>query len=323
MRKQISNLTPYTDNYFINCIYIEYLSAIKALGGDINGIISNTTFHNLLIQNGEEYALFVIDAPKIPLIQSMNECGIAFQREYIKQEDFVSYIEEQIDHNRIPIIAADGMYYRHPFHDLFYMKAHHIQSFVVSAYDSDQRIFEIVDVNGFKFDTHDFCYSNQVSYEDLTTCHIKSYETEQRYYNDGITVLSRMNEDLPVYSKEDQKHRLISTILADKKNILEGLEKIKWIADHIELYHEDADDSFNNKIARSSMVYQYDMIFGEEWSKYIELWKKSYKEWDTVDLAIQKNKILNQNIKQRFVDRFKKIYEIESQIYESIFDTYQ
>ncbi len=317
LKYEVQNIIPFTDVYYVDCINLVLLTAIRGLNGSISSYIANDYFVYRLVKS-ENGLRLRLEKQQVKLPNEIAEDnGINIQYSFEFGNDIIDSIIEAIENESMVLLPMDGYYYNHPYHDLFYLKEHHHQFILIYGFDSQKKVFKIVDVNGFEWNTKNFCYKHEMSYQNLVKCHegIINFDpkmpTLRKYSKDSRSVI--VNNDSQFY-----KNIMINNMKLHKTDILKGLQDILVLADNIEQFDMDDTAAFNNKVASSSNLYKMTNLLGGEYSNTY-LIESIVNEWMIIQMLICKNGLNGMIDNKKFSPRLREIHELESRLYEELF----
>lgn len=316
---EIPGIVPFNDVYYCSCEYLIYFTAIKSLGGNIFSYMANDTFAYIQDYAHEYRTILLKNIPQISFDELTKINGICVEASHTDGHDSVDIIRDALLADRIVIVPADGFYYPHPHHDLFYRKEHHTQSFLIYGFDSKQKIFKIVDVNGFEWNTDKCCYKHEITFKELSACFESVLEQSQNgfshikylYKNDSGKTIN----DAPYFYKDI----LIDNLRNSKSIIFNGLENIKAVIDNIDCFDISKPACFSNKVTSASNMYKMSKITGDKAN--IDILKEINNKWIIIEHLIYKYEIIKKTGKEEIGLVLSQIYDLEMSFYESFFDS--
>jgi rRNA-processing protein FCF1 len=317
VKYELQNIVPYNDIYYIDCANLSFFTAVKHFDGSAFSYIVNDCFVYVLEQTEKGLSLKIDKLSALPSseIDKFNCIDIEYIYDY--ESDITDSIINTVSRDGIAIIPMDGFYYRHPFHDLFYLKEHHNQVMLVYGFDCEKKIFKTVDVNGFEWNSKKCCYKHEMSFEDMAKCHdsIVNCQMSTRAYT-RITKGSsnKTVTDDPLFYKST----MIKNLKLYKTEILKGLQNICTLADNIEQFDIDKTTVFNNKVVSLSNKYKIMSALGNEFSNY-KLMEEINNGWMVIEALIYKADLNGINNKKKFSSKLNQLFELESTLYEELF----
>ncbi len=317
IKYEIQNIIPFNDIYYVNCVEISILTALRHFNGSVFDYIVNDNFVYKISQTSKGLTL---NLNKLG-VKTSNEIfinnDINIEDEYDYGNEIVDIIINTLNNGGIAIIPIDGFFYNHPYHDLFYLKEHHNQVILVYGYDCEKKVFNIIDVNGFAWDQNNFCYTHSIGFSNLIECHkgAANFKTNTA----AIWKLSKTN---PGKIKTDDpcfyKNMLIRNMQLNKTEILEGLKNISTILENIDQFDIDETTAFNNKVASASNLYKIKNILGNEYNNSYLL-DEILNVWIVIQNLAIKNTIKKINKKKKFGPMLRELHKLESTLYEDLF----
>ncbi|MCL2050247.1 MAG: hypothetical protein FWG91_00745 [Lachnospiraceae bacterium] len=311
------NIEPFNDVYYCGCDSLIYFTAIKYLGGNIFSYMANDIFTYVHENNKPCPSIALKNTPIKPLYEINEINNICLERINIGSNNLVDVIKDILLNGSIVIVPADGFYYRHPYHDLFYQRVHHDQSFLIYGFNTVNETFKIVDVNGFEWNTENCCYKNEIDFKELQSCY-------ENILSNGLLLpiqkLSKKESSNMInYQPHLYRELLIENIINNKSVILEGLEKIKNLTNKTSI-NISKTECFNNKVASISNMYRTSKIIGHNEDEIYFL-KEIHNRWIYIEHLVYKYEMKKRSEDQK-IEVLSQIFDLEAIYYTNFFSKY-
>ncbi len=318
---EIKNVSPFNTVYYVDCFFLALFTAIKAFNGSIFSYISNDYFAYNLEKTPAGLSLVVRNYQIRPVEDLEKYNGILTESKFEYCHDIVDIIKEALLHDKLIIIPIDGFYYKHPYHDLFYLQHHHYQSILIYGFNSERKVFLTAEANGMESDSERCFYKHEISFQDMKKCH----EGVVNYVQGGlptIRLISKINPQIKVNDDpQSYKNTMINNLMANSEIIHNGLKSIRTLAENINEFDMSETACFNNKVASASNLFKFRNILGEN-SKYVPVMEEIYKAWAVMrDLAYRDQLRGGVHDKKKYYHKLCQIYDMESKLYNSLFDS--
>jgi len=314
---EIPNIRPFNDTYFIDCTFPSFFTAVKNFKGSVFSYIANYSFVYKLdhTSNGLSLQLEKLPAEKFTTMNRRNHITAEYRNNLCK--DITDIVIDSLLKGSLVLLPIDAYYYKHPFHDLYYLKEHHSHFILIYGFDTNRRIFKTVESNGFEWNNNNCCYKHELSFDDLVLGH------------EGIVNHVKTDMTLGILSKDNPDHSIIDDPKANKKfmidnlrlhknNILLGLDCICELADNIEQFDISKGTLFDNKIASLSNMYKIKHILDYN-QTYEQILQKILDNWRMIEMMVYRNEFQGIISKERFSARLHQLYKLESSLYESLY----
>ncbi|EPR12197.1 hypothetical protein [Ruminiclostridium papyrosolvens] len=318
---EIKNVSPFNTVYYVDCFFLALFTAIKAFNGSIFSYISNDYFAYNLEETHDGLSLIIQNNHVRPFSELEQYNGILTESKFEYYDNIVDILKEALLNQKLIIIPVDGFYYKHPYHDLFYLKHHHYQSMLIYGFDSERNVFLTVEANGLESDSERCFYKHEISFQDIKKCH----EGVVNYVQGGLPTIRLISKVKPEIKINDDPHlyknTMINNLLANREMIFNGLKSIHTLADNIEQFDMSETACFTNKVASASNLFKFKNILGEK-SRYIPEMVEIYKAWAVMrDLTYRDQLRGGVRDKKKYYSKLCRIYEMENKLYKSLFDS--
>lgn len=321
IRYELRNIEPFNDVYYMNCYKLALFTAVKYFNGSIFSFMANDYFVYTLEETQKGSSLIIEGREVISIVDMVNNNCINVEPRFDYCEDIVGYLKDTIMNGDIIILPVDGFYYKHPYHDLFYLKEHHHNAMLVYGFDSEREVFKTTETNGFQWNTPKCHYKHEISFEEM----IMGHEGVVKYLQSDpprptITRLYKDNSNKAINDNPRFYDSILLKNLKDHKDdILKGLDNILFFAENINQFNIRETISFDNLVASASNCYRIKHILGEE-CKSIPTLENIVDTW-----AMIRNRLLKCEYKGIECDKnilsskLYQIYELENLLYEGLF----
>ncbi len=320
MAKCELNIIPYNEVYYANCFYVCFFAAVKYLNGSILSYFANDHFTYRIEPTAEGLTLKLNLLQEIPFPEMAENNNILLDIRYDYFEDIVDRVMDTILKGNVVVLPVDGFYYKHRYHDLFFQKEHHNQIALIYGFDSEKKIFKVFEVNGFGCTTNNFCYTTEISFQNLIICHegIINYKPNIP----TLTILSNINPDKKINEDPPScKNSLIKNMKLHRSEIIKSLQDICLLSDSIDKFDINTVEVFNNKVASMSNLYRIKSILGDEYNLE-SLQEDIIKNWAVIEATIIKNERRKVKDNSEFLPRLNKLFKQESMFYEELFSLF-
>lgn len=319
---EIPDIVPYSDVYYVGCFYLPFFTAVKNLKGSVFSFITDNSYIYRLEQTEVGLSLDIENRETRSFSQITEDNGISYEFKLGYCEGINDIIMDALLKGHVIILPIDGFYYKHPYHDLFYLKEHHSHHILIYGFDSEREMFKTVEVDGFQWNTKGFCYKHEISFENLISCHQGICEYFKENPMPSLVQLSKkdpnkiVNDDPHFY-----KDIMIQNLKTHKNDILQGLQNIKTLEDNIEQFNISKAACFNNKVASVANEYKIKKVLGEE-ASYVPLLKNIVDSWIVIESLIYKSEFAGIKNKNVFRSSLHRLYDLESQLYNCLFSSF-
>lgn len=321
MKYELQGLTPFNDVYYVNCFYLSIFTAIKYLGGSIFSFIANDYFTYELEETSNGLSLNIIKQSGVSPYSICEYNCINIEERFDYCEDIITFIKDSILNNNVIVLPIDGFFYKHPFHDLYYLKEHHYNAILIYGFDSETEVFKTTETNAAQWNTINCYYKHQISFKDLITAHEGFFKyLKFNPPRQAIIRLSKNNTKKMIdYNPVFYRNTMVNNLKAHKNVIINSLHNISVIIKSIEVFDIDDNTSFNNLIASVSNLYAIRSILGP-CGNCIQLLNEIIDMWSIIRAIIYKSQF--RQIKYNRTDicsRLSQLYTLENMLYEKLF----
>lgn len=319
VKYEIPNITPFSDVYYVECLYLSFFTAIKYFNGSIFSLIANDYFVYNLEQTMKGLSLKLEIKQVLSIPEMAKHSGITVENRYDYGSDIISNVIDILLHGELVLLPIDSYYYKHPFHNLFYLKEHHKQTLLVFGFDNEKKVLKIVDVNGFEWNTNKCCFKHEISYQDMIKCHEESINLDQNAPN--LIRISKDNTNKVLIDDPSfYKGTMVANMKLHKNDILKGLENIRILSENIEQF-DIGTSAFGNKVTSLANQYKMKSILGNEYT-YDPLMKDIIEIWAIVEGLFYKSEFNGRSERKKLSSRLKQLYDLESLLYEQLFQLF-
>lgn len=329
---ELQNIIPFNDVYYVDCFYLAFFTAVEYLNGSVFSYMANDyfvyeiedTLNGLTLMIKEKGVIPFDDITKekgaVPFDDITKNNGIKTERWFNHCPNIVDFIKDSILGGSVIILPIDGYYYKHPHHDLFYLKEHHNNIMLVYGFDSEREVFKTTETNGFQWNTKDCHFKHEISFKELIIGHegiVKYLQSDPPLPT--ILKLSKDNSakvvsDIPSFYKST----MIANLKEHKNDILKGLQNIRIFADNIDQFDICETISFSNLVVSASNQYAIRNILGEE-CKHMSILDEIVNIWAKIRNLLLKYELKGVEYdKKNFCSKLHQLYELENLLYESI-----
>lgn len=321
MKYELEGVTPFNDVYYIDCVWLAYFTAVKHLNGSIFSYIANNQFLYGLEQTSEGLSLNI----KPRQTESLDEIDkyncINIERIFGSCQDVIDFIKNSILSGSVIVLPIDGFYYKHPYHDLFYLKEHHKNAMLIYGFDSEREVFKTTETNGFQWNSRKCHYKHEISFKDLITGH----EGIVNYFQDDppeptLLKLSKNGTEKVIDDNPSfYKSKMMNNLNVHKNDIIKGLQNIRILSENIEQFNISETAAFNNLVASASNQYAIKNILGES-GGYVQLLDKIVDIWKMIRNLLYMYEFKGVEYdKNTFSAKLSQLYELENELYEDLF----
>ena len=320
VKYEMQNIIPFNDVYYVDCLHLSFFTVVKHFSGSIFSFIANDYFVYNLEQTVNGLSLKLEKQQVLSIIEMAEYNGITVESRYDYGNDIIGNITDALLSGSIVVIPVDSYYYRHPYHNLFYLTEHHRQTMIVFGFDSERKVFKIVDVNGFEWNTKNFCYKHEISFQDMVKCHEGSITFDQN----APTLIKVSKDNTNKVLSDDPrfyKGTMVTNMKLHKNDILKGLQNIRIFSENIEQFDIDKSTVFTNKVTSSGNQYKMKSILDNEYT-YDPLMESIIDSWIIIENLIYKNEFKGRSERKKFTSQLNQLYDLESMLYERLFQLF-
>lgn len=329
--KILNGIEPFNDIFYKNCFYNAAFPVLRYYNKSVLlFLINDIIIYTKNEQNDGEYINTEYVSIK-PIEKILEEEGLKYESKKLC-DNVIGDIINAISKDRLPIVSIDCFY--EPIKISSYMKEHWNHSLLVYGYDTDQRVFHVIEHRH----RDNLTYEKRIlSFDDLKKSfegYITNFYTDAdpmsyiEIYCDDIKdeCASNIDEDMNRY-----RHILFENIDSQKKFISERLEIFKnFILEYEQIsldetsLHENALKLLNNfnDIINSKNVekYKIESLFGID-SEYFKLIEEICGNWVYVRNALAKyiySSFYKKEVFETSIKKLYRIYEVEHKCVDKI-----
>ncbi len=321
VKYELEGVNPFNEVYYIDCLWLAFFTAVRYLNGSIFSFMANNYFGYELGQTPKGLSLNICERHVMPLNEICEYNCISIEQKNNYCEDIVGFIKDSIQSGRIIVIPIDGFYYKHPHHDLFYLKEHHSNQMCIYGFDSERKIFKTTETDGFLWNTKDCHYKHEISFKDVISGHegVVNYLHNNTAQPTILTFYKNSAEKTINDSPHHYKSTLINNLKLHKDDIVKGLQNISVFAENIEQLGMSEPDVFNNLVASASNHYAIKNILGESGS-YMRPLEGIVDTWKIIRNILYKYEFKGVEYDKNILrPKICKLYELENLLYEDLF----
>ncbi len=329
--KLLNEIEPFNDIFYKNCFYNAAFPVLRFYNRSVLlFLVNDIIIYTRNEQNNGEYINTEYVSNK-PVEKILEEEGLKYQTKKLCN-NVIEDIINAISNDRLPIVFIDCFY--EPIKLSSYMKEHWNHSLLVYGYDTDQRVFHVIEHRHRDNLTYE---KRTLSFDDLE----KSYEGYIRNFyidSDSMSYIeiycddTKNKSDLNIVADMKRyRHILFENTDNQKKLIFERLKIFeKFIREYEEIssdetsLHENALKLLNNfnDIINSKNVekYKIENLFGIE-SDYSKLIEEICGNWTYVRNALAKylySSVFKKEVFETSIKKLYAVYEIELKCVDKI-----
>jgi hypothetical protein len=322
VRFELDGVTPFNEVYYIDCLWLAFFTSVRYLNGSVYSFMANNYFlYELVEQESKGLSLKIGNrsVKQLHEICEYNNIGIEAKNSYC--QDIVDYIKDSLLSGGIIFLPVDGFYYKHPYHDLFYLKQHHYNAMCIYGFDSERQVFKTTETNGFQWNNENCHYKHEISFKDLVLGHEGFINYLQRNPAEhSILKLYKNSSEKTINTDPGfYKSTMFNNLNAHKNDIIKGLQNIRMLTENMGKFCMSETAAFNNMVASASNHYAIKNILGES-GTYIQTLEDIVDTWRMIRNVLYKYEFKGvQYDVNIFQPRLCKLYELENLLYEDLF----